>query len=108
MSATGFCSCYPKTSQNSERSISQKIGLANWKDWKNNFDALDVVGLHENWTLARRFQVSAGVGLSYEKGRIGPGGSTNRGIGGQERGQGSVQRLAAGAASLIEGETSVC
>ena len=89
--------------------------------WTNNCDYLAVMGLHENWRLALRFQVagwvevsgvgcqvSAGVGLSYEAGRIGPGGSTNRGIGGQERGQGSVQRLAAGAASLIEGETSVC
>ena len=26
--------------------------------WKNNCDSLAVVGLHENWTLALRFQVS--------------------------------------------------
>ncbi len=26
--------------------------------WKNSCDSLAVVGLHENWTLAIRFQVS--------------------------------------------------
>jgi hypothetical protein len=36
--------------------------------WKNGCDSLSVVGLHENWTLTLRFQVS---GVRRENARVG-------------------------------------
>jgi hypothetical protein len=36
--------------------------------WKNGCDTLTAVGLHENWTLALRCQVS---GVSSENARVG-------------------------------------
>jgi len=39
--------------------------------WKNNCDSLAVMGLHENWTLAPRFQVSGVRTKKQGAGRLG-------------------------------------